>query len=129
MAGFIGFVVGLLAVIVFAVAGAPLATRRIASSSAFGLRTADTDGDDQIWHLANAAIGRDLLAIAGIDLILTAVALVYWGEDAVQSALTVSILLISIAGVIVAITRGVINARSLGKAKQAFPPGTRRFQS
>jgi hypothetical protein len=127
MAGFIGFIVGLLAVIIFCVAGAPLASRRIASSSAFGLRTADTDGDDQIWHLANAAIGRDLLATAGIDLILTIVAFIYWGEDPVQSALTVTILLLSLAGVIVAITRGVISARALGKAKQAFPPGSRRF--
>lgn len=127
MAGFIGFLVGLLAVIIFSVAGVPLASRRIASSSAFGLRTADTDGDDQIWHLANAAIGRDLLVTAGIDLILTIVAFIYWGEDPVQSALTVTILLLSLAGVIVAVTRGVISARALGRAKHAFPPAARRF--
>ena len=127
MAGFIGFVVGLLATIVFLVAGAPLASRRIAANSAFGLRSADTDGDDQIWHLANAAIGRDLIMTAGVDALLTIVALVYWGDDSVQSALTVSILLISIAGVILAIARGLTEARALGKAKQAFPPGMRRF--
>ena len=32
-----------------------------------------------------------------------------------------------IAGVIVAIARGLTAARALGKAKQAFPPGMRRF--
>jgi hypothetical protein len=127
MAGFIGFVVGLVAVIVLLVAGAPLASRRIASTSAFGLRSADTDGDDQIWHLANAAMGRDLIMTAGADLLLTVIALVYWGDDSVQSALTVAVLLISIAGVIFAIGRGIVVARALGKAKQAFPPGFRRF--
>ena len=127
MAGFLGFVVGLVAVIAFVVAGAPLASRRIASNSAFGLRSADTDGDDQIWHLANAAIGRDLIMVAGVDLLLTVVALVYWGDDSVQSALTVAVLLISIAGVIVSIGRGLTAARALGKAKQAFPPTMRRF--
>jgi hypothetical protein len=127
MAGFIGFVVGLVATIAFLVAGAPLASRRIAANSAYGLRSADTDGDDQIWHLANAAIGRDLIMTAGVDALLTIVALVYWGDDSVQSALTVSILLISIAGVILAIARGLTAARALGTAKQAFPPGMRRF--
>lgn len=126
MAGFIGFVVGVVAVILFTVAGAPLASRRIASNSAFGLRSADTDGDDQIWHLANAAIGRDLLMTAGVDLLLTVIALVYWGDESVQSAMTVAILVISIAGVIIAIGRGLTSARALGKAKQAFPPGMRR---
>lgn len=126
MAGFIGFVVGVVAVILFTVAGAPLASRRIASNSAFGLRSADTDGDDQIWHLANAAIGRDLLMTAGVDLLLTVIALVYWGDESVQSAMTVAILVISIAGVITAIGRGLTSARALGKAKQAFPPGMRR---
>ena len=127
MAGFIGLVVGLVAVIALVVAGAPLASRRIVSTSAFGLRSADTDGDDQIWHLANAAIGRDLITTAGADLLLTVIALVYWGDDSVQSALTVAVLLISIAGVIFAIGRGIAVARALGKAKQAFPPGFRRF--
>ena len=127
MAGFIGFGVGLVATIAFIVAGAPLASRRIAANSAYGLRSADTDGDDQIWHLANAAIGRDLIMTAGVDALLTIVALVYWGDDSVQSALTVSILLISIAGAILAIARGLTAARALGKAKQAFPPGMRRF--
>lgn len=127
MAGFIGFVVGLVATIAFLVAGAPLASRRIAASSAYGLRSADTDGDDQIWHLANAAIGRDLIMTAGVDLLLTIVALVYWGDDSVQSALTVSMLLISIAGVVIAVGRGLTTARSLGRAKTAFPPGMRRY--
>jgi hypothetical protein len=127
MAGFIGFVVGLVATLAFLVAGAPLASRRIAANSAYGFRSADTDGDDQIWHLANAAIGRDLIMTAGVDALLTIVALVYWGDDSVQSALTVSVLLISVAGVILAIARGLIAARALGKAKQAFPPGMRRF--
>jgi hypothetical protein len=126
MGGFIGVIVGLVGVVVFLVAGVPLASRSIASSSAFGLRTADTDGDDQIWHLANAVIGRDLILTAGADALLTVVAIVYWGEDPVQSALTVAMLLISIAGVVMAIGRGVIQARALGKAKQAFPAGTRR---
>ncbi len=127
MAGFIGFVVGLIATIAFLVAGAPLASRRIAANSAYGFRSADTDGDDQIWHLANAAIGRDLIMTAGVDALLTIVALVYWGDDSVQSALTVAVLLISVAGVVLAIARGLIAARALGKAKQAFPPGMRRF--
>ena len=127
MAGFIGFVVGLVATLAFLVAGAPLASRRIAANSAYGFRSADTDGDDQIWHLANAAIGRDLIMTAGVDALLTIVALVYFGDDSVQSALTVSVLLISVAGVILAIARGLIAARALGKAKQAFPPGMRRF--
>lgn len=127
MAGFIGFIVGLVAVIAMLAAGVPLASRRIASSSAFGLRTADTDGDDQIWHLANAAIGRELVMTASVDLLLTIVAFIYWGDDSVQSALTVAIMLISIAGVFMAVGRGVVTARALGKAKQAFPPGLRRF--
>ena len=127
MAGFIGFVVGLIATIAFLVAGAPLASRRIAANSAYGFRSADTDGDDQIWHLANAAIGRDLIMTAGVDALLTIVALVYWGDDSVQSALTVAVLLISVAGVVLAIARGLFAARALGKAKQAFPPGMRRF--
>ena len=127
MAGFLGFVVGLVAVIVLLAAGAPLASRRIASTSAFGLRSADTDGDDQIWHLANAAIGRDLIMTAGADFLLTVIAFVYWGDDSVQSALTVAVLLISIAGVVMAVGRGIVEARALGKAKRAFPPGFRRF--
>ena len=64
-----------------------------------------------------AAIGRDLIMTAGVDALLTIVALVYWGDDSVQSALTVSVLLISVAGVILAIARGLIAARALGKAK------------
>ena len=64
---------------------------------------------------------------AGVDLLLTIVALVYWGDESVQSAMTVSVLLISIAGAIVAVGRGLTTARSLGKAKTAFPPGMRRF--
>lgn len=127
MAGFIGVVVGLVAVIVFLVAGAPLASRRIAADAAFGLRTADTDGDDQIWHLANAAIGRVLILTAVADVLLTIVAIVYWGDESVQSALTVAVLLFSITGAILAIGRGLTSARALGKAKQAFPPGMRRF--
>ena len=127
MAGFIAVVIGLVAVIVFVVAGAPLALRIIASDSAFGLRSADTDGDSQIWHLANAAIGRDLLLTAGIDLILMIIAVIYWGEQDVQSALVVAILIISVAGTVLAISRGLTTARALGKAKQAFPAGSRRF--
>jgi hypothetical protein len=127
MAGFIGFVVGLVAVIAMLAAGVPLASRRIAASSAFGLRSADTDGDDQIWHLANAAIGRELIMTGLADLLLTVVAFIYWNDDSVQSALTVAILLVSIAGVLMAVVRGIATARALGKAKQAFPPGLRRF--
>ena len=126
MGGFIGVFVGLIGVIAFLVAGVPLASRAISASSAFGLRTADTDGDDQIWHLANAVIGRDLILTAGADALLTLVAIVYWGEGEIQSALTVAVLLISIAGAMLAIGRGVIEARALGKAKQAFPPAMRR---
>lgn len=126
MSGFIGFVIGFVAVVTCLVAGVPLASRRIAANSAFGLRTADTDGDDQIWHLANAAIGRDLMLTAAANLLLTCSAFVYWGDDAVQSALTVVVLLISVGGACLAIGRGVLTARALGKAKQAFPPGMRR---
>ena len=127
MAGFIGFVVGLVAVGLFLVAGVPLALRIIASDSAFGLRSADTDGDTQIWHLANAVIGRDLMLTAGADLLLTIIAVVYWGDRGIQSALVVSILLISAAGTCLAVGRGLTTARALGKAKQAFPAGSKRF--
>jgi hypothetical protein len=126
MGGFIGVIVGLVGTVAFLVAGVPLASRGIASNSAFGLRTADTDGDDQIWHLANAVMGRNLILTAIADALLTVVAIVYWGEDPVQSALTVAILLLSIAGAAMAVARGVLEARALGKAKQAFPPGLRR---
>ena len=127
MEGFIGFVVGIVAVVLFLAAGVPLALRIIASDSAFGLRSADTDGDTQIWHLANAAIGRELMLTAGVDLILAIVALVYWGDKAVQTALVVAIVLVSGSGTCLAIARGLTTARALGKAKQAFPAGSKRF--
>ena len=127
MAGFIGVVLGLSAVILFLVAGFPLATRGIAAHSAYGFRSADTDGDDQIWYMANAEIGRDLVLTAGIDLLLMIVAIVYWGDDSAQSALGISVVLVSIAGAIYAVGRGLMTARALGKAKQAFPAHMRRF--
>lgn len=127
MSGFIGFVIGVLSVLIFLGAGVPLATRRVAASSAFGLRSADTDGDEHIWYLANAALGRVLVGTAGISALLAIVAVVYWGNNEVQSALVVAILLIGLAGVVTALATGLTTARALGKAKQAFPPGMRRF--
>lgn len=127
MSGFIGFVIGVLSVLIFLGAGVPLATRRVAASSAFGLRSADTDGDEHIWYLANAALGRVLVGMAGISALLAIVAVVYWGNNEVQSALVVAILLIGLAGVVTALATGLTTARALGKAKQAFPPGMRRF--
>ncbi len=127
MSGGIGLIVGLLGAIVFAGAGLPLAARIVSSDSAFGLRSADTDGDSLIWHLANAQIGRDLLRTALLNVLIAVVALVYWGEDAVQSALVVVVIVVSIAGAILALAHGLSTARALGKAKQAFPPGYRPY--
>jgi hypothetical protein len=127
MAGFIGVVVGLIAAVIFLACGLPLAARIVASDSAFGLRSADTDGDTQIWHLANAAIGRDLMVTALAHVLLALVAVVYWGEHEVQSALVVVIIVLAIAGAVLALVHGLSTARALGKAKQAFPPGHRRF--
>ncbi len=127
MSGFIAFVIGMVAMIIFLGAGVPLATRRVAASSAFGLRSADTDGDDHIWFQANAAIGRVLIWTAALCGLVALVALVYWGDEAIQSALVVTILLIGIGGAVVSLVTGLTTARALGKAKQAFPPGMRRF--
>jgi len=127
MAAGLGVFVGLLGTIAFLVAGLPLAARIVSSDSAFGLRSADTDGDSLIWHLANGAIGRDLLRIAVANLMITVVALVYWGEEAVQSALVVAVIVISLCGAVLALVHGLMTARALGKAKQAFPPGYRRY--
>ena len=127
VSGFIGFAVGLLGMLLFLGAGLPLASRRVAASSAFGLRSADTDGDEQVWYLANAALGRVLVWTAGICAILAIVSLAYWGDEPVQSALVVAILMLGLAGAIAAIAIGLTTARALGKAKQAFPPGMRRF--
>ena len=127
MAGFIGVVLGLSGVILFLIAGMPLATRGIAAHSAYGFRSADTDGDDEIWYLANAAIGRELVLTAGVDLLLLVVAVVYWGDEPVQSALGISVMLISIAGAAYSVGRGLMTARALGKAKQAFPTHMRRW--
>ena len=127
MSGGIGLIVGLLGAIVFAGAGLPLAARIVSSDSAFGLRSADTDGDSLIWHLANAQIGRDLLRTALLNVLIAVVALVYWGEDAVQSALVVVVIVVSIAGAILALAHGLSTARALGKAKQAVPPGYRPY--
>lgn len=127
MAGFIGVVLGLSGVILFLVAGLPLATRGIASHSAYGFRSADTDGDDEIWYLANAAIGRELILTAGVNLLLLVVAVVYWGDEPAQSAIGIAVVLISIGGAGYAIGRGLLTARSLGKAKQAFPSHIRRW--
>jgi hypothetical protein len=126
VADYIGFVVGVIGAIVYLVAGYPLASRRVAANSAFGLRSADTDGDDQIWYLANAAVGRGLIWTAGVCVLLTIVALVYWGDEAVQSALVVALFLVGLAGAITALGIGLTTARALGKAKQAFPPSMRR---
>jgi hypothetical protein len=127
VSGGIGLIAALLGAIIFAVAGFPLAARIVSSDSAFGLRSADTDGDSLIWHLANAEIGRDLLRTALLNLLIAVVALVYWGEDAIQSALVVVVIVLSIAGAIIALVHGISTARALGKAKQAFPPGYRRY--
>lgn len=127
MAGFIGFVTGLVAILLFLGAGMPLATRRVAASSAFGLRSADTDGDDHIWYLANAAVGRVLIWTATVFALLAIVSIVYWGEEPIQNAMVVTILLVGIAGAIAALIVGLSTARALGKAKQAFPPGMRRY--
>ena len=127
MSGGIGLIVGLLGAIIFAGAGFPLAARIVSSDSAFGLRSADTDGDALIWHMANAAIGRDLLRTALLNLLVAIVALFYWGEDDVQSALVVVVIVISISGAILALVHGLSTARALGKAKQAFPPGYRPY--
>ena len=127
MAGFIGVVLGLSGVILFLVAGLPLATRGIAAHSAYGFRSADTDGDDEIWYMANAAIGRELVLTAGVNLLLLIVAIVYWGDESVQSALGISVLLVSIGGAIYAVGKGLVTARALGKAKQAFPSHIRRW--
>jgi hypothetical protein len=123
----IGVFVGLVAAVVFLTAGLPLATRRVAASSAFGLRSADTDGDEHVWYLANAALGRVLCWTAAISCALAIVSVVYWGEDSIQSALVVAILLLGIGGVVVALGVGLTTARALGKARQAFPPNMRRF--
>jgi hypothetical protein len=127
VAGFIGVVLGLSGVIVFMVAGLPLATRGIAAHSAYGFRSADTDGDDEIWYLANAAIGRELVLTAGVNLLLLIIAIVYWGDEPAQSALGIAVVLISIGGAGYAIGRGLLTARALGKAKQAFPSHMRRW--
>lgn len=126
MSDYIGLVVGVLAVVLYLIAGFPLASRRIAASSAFGLRSADTDGDDQIWYLANAAVGRALIWTAGVCGLLTVVAIVYLGDEDVQSALVVALFLTGLAGAISAIGTGLTTARALGKAKQAIPPNLRR---
>jgi hypothetical protein len=127
VAGFIGVVLGLCGAILFLVAGFPLATRGIAAHSAYGFRSADTDGDDEIWYMANAAIGRELVLTAGVDLILLIVAIVYWGDETAQSALGIAVVLISIGGAIYAVAKGLMTARALGKAKQAFPSHIRRW--
>jgi hypothetical protein len=127
VAGFIGVVLGLSGVILFLVAGLPLATRGIAAHSAYGFRSADTDGDDEIWYMANAAIGRELVLTAGVNLLLMIVAIVYWGDESAQSALGISVVLVSIGGAIYAVGKGLVTARALGKAKQAFPPHIRRW--
>jgi uncharacterized membrane protein len=122
----VGFVIGVVAFLAFSGAGYMLATRRVAASSAFGLRSADTDGDDHIWYLANASVGRVLVWTGAICALISLVAIVYWGEDDIQSALMVTILLVGIAGAIVAVASGLTTARALGKAKQQFPTGMRR---
>jgi hypothetical protein len=122
-----GVLVGMVAVVVFLAAGLPLATRRVAASSAFGLRSADTDGDEHVWYLANAALGRTLCWTAAVCGVLAIVSVVYWGEEAIQSALVVAILLLGIGGVVAALGVGLTTARALGKARQAFPPNMRRF--
>ena len=127
MSGAIGFVVAIVAAIACAGAGLPLTARIVASDSAFGLRSADTDGDSLIWHLANAAIGRELLRTSIFNGLIAIVALVYWGEGDVQTALLVLVIVVTLAGAILALMRGLGTARALGKAKQAFPPGQRPF--
>ena len=127
MGDFIGVLIGFAAAIIFLVAGTPLATRIVASDSAFGLRSADTDGDTQIWHLANATIGRDLILTAVAHLLIAVISIVYWGESSIQSAMVVVIIVFSIAGALLALVHGLTTARALGKAKLAFPPSQRRY--
>ena len=127
MGAWIGVLVGLVAVVVFLAAGLPLATRRVAASSAFGLRSADTDGDEHVWYLANAALGRVLCWTAAVCGGLAIVSVVYWGEESIQSAMVVAILVLGIGGVVAALGVGLTTARALGRARQAFPPNMRRF--
>jgi hypothetical protein len=54
--------------------GWPLARRRIGPNRWYGLRVPATFADERVWYEANAAAGRDLIAL-GVLLVVLALAL------------------------------------------------------
>jgi hypothetical protein len=58
--------IGLLSILV----GAPLAVRRVPRNRWYGLRIPATFADEEVWYEANAAMGRDLIVLGGVELLV-----------------------------------------------------------
>lgn len=57
--------------LLIAALGVPLWRRRVAPNPYYGLRTAATKGDTEVWYAANARSGRDTV-ITGLVIAVTA---------------------------------------------------------
>jgi SdpI/YhfL family protein len=99
--------VGVLSVAV----GIPLAKRRVPRNRWYGLRIAATFASEQVWYEANAAMGRDLIAL-GCVVLLMALGLPLIGLGW-PPAYPLTCSLVFGAGAVAAIVRGVRLANRL----------------
>jgi uncharacterized membrane protein len=106
--------------IVSVAAGLPLAARRVGPNRWYGLRVPATFADEKVWYEANAAMGRDLVAV-GCVLLVVVLGLALFGPSRVTyTAVCGAVFAI---GSLAAITRGWRLANRLHRQIVRGPAG------
>jgi len=98
----------------------PLIRRRVRPNFWYGVRTAATLADERVWYEANAASGRDLLAL-GVAEIVLALVLPWTGLSPTAYAGTVTVVLG--AGALLLAAVGIARARRLLRDRAPAPAG------
>ena len=94
----------------------PLIRRRVAPNWWYGVRVRATFADEWVWYEANAASGRDLLAV-GVLLVVLASTLPFAGLS--EDAFALTLCAVSVVGALVVAFVGIRRANRLLAARRA----------
>ena len=97
----------------------PLIRRRVKPNPWYGVRVRATYADEWVWYEANAASGRDLLAV-GMLVVVLALALPAAGLD--EEAYALTLCAVSTAGALGAALVGIVRANRLLAERRAGEP-------